>query len=91
MIKQKEQWYSVVLSMSICIIITIPFFMYVLDVTKPTQEQIDFCSQPTTVCDSYTSLIMIGSITLILIIYFILVWIFDNFTPLQKFTGVSSK
>lgn len=69
--------------------IAIPFFMYVLDVTKPTQEQIDFCSQPNVVCDSFTPVIMIGSTILILVIYFILVWVLDNFTPLQKFTGVS--
>ena len=86
-----KPWYSAVLSMSICIVVAVPFFIFVIDAIKQTKEQIDFCSQPNVICDSFSPVIMIGSIITMLILYFILTWIFDNYIPLQKFQKVDEK
>jgi len=83
-LSKRNQWYSVLISMTISFIVAIPMFSYVIFITKPSPAMMEFCSQPSNTCDGFGVLFFIGSIIFILILYFILTQVFDKiFLALQ--------
>ena len=86
-----NQTKSVLLSILISLVVFTPILQFTINITKPTQEQIDFCNRPNVICDSYLPVVFISEFVGCLCLYYVLTQRFDKYFKSQSLSNVREK